>query len=220
MDSIDEVLATADRAWRAHGVSPADRTALAADLRLDLDAAAADGVTPESLLGTDVPAFARRLADEAGVHREPPDYRRLLGEALIAVALGGVAGAVVLKLMLPLFDFMTLGPGGEDWPVQVALGIYYGVPAVVVVAVALTTLYFRLRDMPRIGATIRAMAVLVPLAGILITPVTMAFAWTTDYSQASYVIFAEAFIVLAALAGATVLARRWSLRDSRPRVGV
>jgi hypothetical protein len=201
-------------------VGPADRAALAADLRLDLDAAAADGVTPESLLGSDVPGFARRLAEEAGVHREPPDYRRLLTEALVGVALGGAAGAVVLRLMRPLFDLMTIGPGGQDWPVQVAVGIYYGVPAAVVVAVALTTLYFRLRDMPRIGATVRAMALLVPLAALLITPVTMAFASTTDYSVAAHVVVAEMLIVLAALAGATVLARRWSLRDSRPRVTV
>jgi hypothetical protein len=57
------------------------------------------------------------------------------------------------------------------------------------------------------------MALLLPLTGILVTPVTMAFAWTTDYSTSSPVVVTEVLIVLAALAGATVLARRWALRE-------
>lgn len=59
------------------------------------------------------------------------------------------------------------------------------------------------------------MSVLVPAAGIVITPITITFAWSTAYSTATPVVVAEIAMVLAALAGATVLARRLSLREGR-----
>jgi hypothetical protein len=102
VDSIEETLATAERAWRAHGVPRADRVALAADLRLDLESAAADGVGPAQLLGEDVPGFARRLAEEAGIRREPPELGRLLGTALVGGALGTTAGLGALLLLYRL----------------------------------------------------------------------------------------------------------------------
>ena len=62
-DSTDRVLAEVDREWRRCGVDRRHRVALAADLRTDLQQAVADGRSPAELLGPDVPAFARRLAD-------------------------------------------------------------------------------------------------------------------------------------------------------------
>ncbi|RAO19636.1 hypothetical protein MED15_02795 [Micromonospora noduli] len=59
------------------------------------------------------------------------------------------------------------------------------------------------------------MSVLMPVAGIVIMPITVAFAWATGYSAAPPVVVAEIAMVLAALAGATVLARRLSLREGR-----
>lgn len=213
MDPIEKTLATAERAWRAHGVGRADREALAADLRLDLESAAADGVGPAQLLGEDVPGFARRLADEAGVQRRAPELRRLLGTALVGVALGAAAGFGVFlglyRLMTVLFD----QPRGLDAPVQVEVALYYGFPAAFVVLGAVATVRIHLRELPRIRATANAMALLLPLTGIVITPVTMAFAWTTGYSTSAPAVFAEVLIVLAALAGATVLARHWALRE-------
>ncbi|MEU8086872.1 hypothetical protein AB0B57_25065 [Micromonospora sp. NPDC049101] len=55
-----------------------------------------------------------------------------------------------------------------------------------------------------------------PAAGIVVTPITVGFAWATDYSTAPAVVVAEIAMVLAALAGATMLARRLSLREGRP----
>jgi hypothetical protein len=202
-------LATADRAWRAYGVSAVDRAALAADLRVDLHAAAADGVGPRQLLGPDIAEFARRLADEAGLHREPPELGRLLGTALIGAALGGTLGAVLLRVLSPMFFRLQDG----NLPVQVAVGVYYGMGAAAVVAGAVTTVLVRLSDLHRIRRTALYMSLLLPVAGLLITPVTMGFARTTDYSTAGPVVLAETAMVLGALAGATALARRWSLRD-------
>lgn len=213
MDTIDSVLAEVDQAWRAYGVGSADRAALAADLRLDLQAAAADGGDPVQLLGGDVAGFARRLADEAGVRRAPQDYGRLVSTALIGAVLGAVLGYGILMAAYPVFVRMIDIPRSIHVPIQLAVAVYYGVPAAVVVAGAVIAARVRLRDLPRIQKTARIMSVLMPAAGIIITPIAIAFAWSTDYSTAPAVVVAEIAMVLAALAGATVLARRLSLRE-------
>ncbi len=213
MNTIDGALAEADRAWRAYGVGSADRAALADDLRLDLQAAVADGGDPTQLLGGDIAGFARRLADEAGVRRVCGDYRRLLGTALIGAALGGLLGYAILTALYPMLVRIVDLPRSFEVPIQLALAVYYGVPAGVVVVGAVTAVRLRLRDLPRIRRTAWMMSLLMPAAGILITPITMAFAWSTGYSTAPEVIATEVAMVLATLAGATVLARRLSIRD-------
>ena len=213
MDPIDDALAIADRAWRHHGVQRADREALAADLRLDLESAAADGVAPDRLLGEDVSAFARRLADEAGVRREPPELGRLIGTALTGAALGAAVGFAFFLLLFRIAGRMIDLPGGTHVPVQVAVGVFYGIPAAIVVVGAVAAVRYRLGALPRIRATVHAMCLLLPLAGIVITPITMGFAALTGYSTWTPVVLTEMLLVLAALAGATVLARRWALRE-------
>lgn len=215
MDTIDRVLAETDRAWRAYGVGSADRTALAADLRQDLQAAAADGIDPARLIGDDVPGFARRLADEAGARRPRREYGRLLGTALLGAALGGALGFALLLALAPVFIRATGSPRSIDVPVQVAVAVYYGLPAAVVVAGAVIAVRRRLRDLPGIVRTAWWMAVLLPVTGMIMTPVTMAFAYTTGYSTAPPTVLTEIAMVLAALAGATIAARRLALR-ARP----
>jgi hypothetical protein len=217
VDPIEKTLATADRAWRAHGVHRDDRAALAADLRLDLESAAADGVGPAQLLGEDVPGFARRLAEEAGVRREPPELGRLLNTALVGALFGAAAGFGVFLLLYRLLEVLVDLREDPGVPVQVVVALYYGFPAAFVVAGAVAAVRIHLRQLPRIRATAYAMALLLPLTGIVITPVTMAFAWTTGYSTSATVVGAEVLIVAGALAGATVLARRWALREPAKR---
>lgn len=215
MDPIDGVLAAADRALRRYGIDAADRASLLADLRLDLQAAAEDGIGPDRLLGPDVAGFARRLADEAGLARHHSERERLLRAALIGAAIGAAVGYALLKGAYPRFVQMMDLPRSLDVPVQVTVTVYYGVPAAIVVAAAVIAVRVALRGVPRIRETARAMAVLLPLAGMLVTPVTMAFAWSTGYSVALPVVLAEIAMVLAALGGATLLARRWALRSRR-----
>ncbi|WP_422769971.1 hypothetical protein ACN28C_25025 [Plantactinospora sp. WMMC1484] len=203
--------AEAERAWRAYGIGRADRVALAADLRSDLRAAAADGGDPAQLLGGDVPGFARRLADEAGVRRVPRHYGPLLGTALTGAALGSVVGYAVLAVLSPVFVRLVDIPRSVEIPIQFAVAAYYGVPAAVVVAGAVVAVRLRLRDVPRIRRTAWMMSLLLPVAGIVVTPVTMGYAWSTGYSTAPGVVLTEAAMVLAALAGATILSRRLSL---------
>jgi len=213
VDTIDSALAQADRAWRKYGVGGADRAALAADLRCDLRAAEADGFGPAQLLGPDIPAFARRLADEAGVARVPAESGRLIGIALAGAAAGGGIGLALLTTMYPMLIRLADRPRSLGLPVQVAVVAYYGLPALVVVTAAVVAVRVLLPDVPRIRETGRAMAVLLPLAGILVTPLTMAFAWSTGYSTAPQVLIIEIALVVGALTGATALARRWALRE-------
>jgi hypothetical protein len=213
VDSIDDTLATADREWRAYGVRRADRVSLAADVRLDLESAAADGVGPAQLLGADLRGFARRLADEAGVRRVPPAYPRVVATALVGAAIGAAAGYVAFVLIVSATVRLFDAPRSADVPVQVAVGVYYGIPAAVVVACAVAAVRIHLRDLARVRSTAWAMSLLLPAAGVVVTPVTMAFAWTTDYSTAFPVVLTEVLLVLAVLGGATALARRWALRE-------
>ncbi|MFF0467665.1 hypothetical protein ACFYPX_09610 [Micromonospora zamorensis] len=215
MDTIDRLLGEADQAWRGYGVGSADRAALAADLRLDLRAAAADGGDPAQLIGGDVAGFARRLADEADVRRVRGDYGRILGAALLGALLGAVLGYGLLMAAYPVFVNLVDIPRSIKVPIQLAVAVYYGVPGAVVTAGAVIAVRTQLRELPRIRRTARMMAVLVPVAGIIITPITVGFAWSTGYSLAPPVVVAEIAMVLAALAGATVLARRLSLREGR-----
>lgn len=215
MESINSILTEADRAWRAYGVGPADRAAFAAELRLDLQAAAADGRDPGELLGGDVAGFARRVADEAGVHRARGDYARLLGTALLGAVAGVALGFGVLSVLYPVLVRLIDIPRSIEVPDNLAVAVYYGVPAAVVVVGAVATVRLLLGNLPRIRNTTRLMSLLVPVTGILVTPVTILYARSTGYSTAPSVLVAEVAIVLAAFVGATMLARRLSLRVAR-----
>jgi len=140
--------------------------------------------------------------------------------ALIGAVLGAALGYAVLLLAYPVFfDRFDLP---RNMPIQLAVGLYYGIPAALVAVGAVAAVRIHLRDVPHMRSTANAMSVLVPLAGLVITPVTMAFAWTAGYSTSAPVALAETALVAGALAGATVLARRWSLREpaeERPLAG-
>jgi hypothetical protein len=200
---IDDAIAIAEHEWRLSKVDPRDIAALSRDLRLDLAAAAADGVTPQQLVG-DVRTFARRVAEEADARHVPYEYQRLLLTALAGTLPGLVVGKVAMSVVPELFDGPLTG-----W--HAAL-VYYGAGAAGVLLGSLLTVAVLMRDVAEIRRTVRAMAVLVPLAGLAVTPVAMGFAALTGYSLALPIIATELALVAGALAGAIVLARRWALR--------
>ncbi|GAB3955120.1 hypothetical protein [Micromonospora vulcania] len=190
MQDLDDVIAIAEHEWRSTGIAERDRMALANDLRAELEAAAADGVTPTQLLGdSDIRAFARNVAIEAGTRRLPYDIKRLLLTTLAGAA-PGLAFAWLFLWWLPNAPYIG---------------------AIIAFVGALLTVKIRMSDVAVIGRTVWAMALLLPVAGILITPVTMSFAWVTGYSTAMPIVFLEAAIVAGALSAATILARRWAL---------
>lgn len=211
-ESIDRAVMAAEREWRRLHVRAADAARLSGDLRDDLTAAAAEGVDPDDLIGRDARAFARRLADEARVHRIPYEFDRLLLTALVG-ALPGLAFAYgVLYGYIPI----PARPPADEPNLGAVIAVYAALSALVLVT-SLLTVWFRLRHRPAMGRTVLAMALLVPLAGALATPVTMAFAATVNYSNALPVLAVECALFGGAFAGAIVLSRRWALRDPSPK---
>ncbi|MEV4533089.1 hypothetical protein AB0J82_04575 [Asanoa sp. NPDC049518] len=217
--TIDQTVRSAEREWRRLHVRGADAARLSRDLRDDLTAAASEGVAASELVGTDVRGFAARLADEAGVDRVPYEFDRLLLTALVG-ALPGLAFAYGL-----LYGYIPVPMRPpSDQPDLGAVVATYAVLTALVLASSLLTVWFRLRHLPAMPQTVLAMALLLPLAGAIATPLTMAFASTVNYSNALPVLAIECGLFGAILAVSIVLARRWALRawgspaESRPQL--
>ncbi|MEU6076209.1 hypothetical protein [Micromonospora sp. NPDC047074] len=209
--AVDGLLTAADRKWRALGINRRDRVALAADLRAELEAAAADGLDPAELLGADPTEFALRIAEEAGVERIPPRYGQVLGVAsaggILSLVVGYVAVISLHQAFVAAFDL----PRSVRVPVWLAAGVFYGGVAAVVVAGAVLAVRVALRDAPRIRHTAARMALLLPPALAAATAAAAAFGWALDFPLTPIAIGTEAAIVLAAFLAAAALARRWSV---------
>ncbi len=67
----DAAISQLNRSLRRLGVSRADRLAITEDVRGDLHAAAAEGVRPAALIGSDVDAFARQALEAGGYEPTP-----------------------------------------------------------------------------------------------------------------------------------------------------
>ncbi|MGK5683446.1 hypothetical protein [Actinoplanes sp. URMC 104] len=208
---VDDLLAAADREWRALGISRRDRATLGADLRADLDAAAADGLDPRELLGADAASFALRVAQEAGATGTPPRYGQVLGVATAGAVVCLVVGFVVVTGLHQVFVAAFDLPRSVHVPVWLAAGVFYGAVAAVVVAGAVLAVRVALRGVPLIRHTAARMSLLLPPAVAAAIAAAAGLGWSRDFSLAPPVIGAEAAIVLAAFLGATALARRWSV---------
>ncbi|SCL34468.1 hypothetical protein GA0074692_3839 [Micromonospora pallida] len=208
---VDNLLAAADREWHALGIHRRDRATLAADLRSELDAAAADGLDPTELLGTNPTQLARRIAEEAGVERTPPRYGPVLGAASAGAVLSLVVGYVLViglhQAFVAAFDL----PRDVRVPVWLAAGVFYGGVAAVVITGAVLAVRVALRDAPRIRHTAARMTLLLPLALAAGIAAAAAFGWSLNFPLTPLAIGTEATIVLAAFLAATALARRWSV---------
>ena len=208
---VDNLLAAADREWRALGIHRRDRAALAADLRTELEAAAADGLDPAALLGADPGGFALRVAEEAGVERTPPRYGQVLAVASAGGILSLVLGYVVVVGLQEAFAAAFDLPRSVRVPLWLAAGVFYAGVASIVVAGSVLMVRIALRDAPRIRHTAARMTLLLPPALAAATAGAVAFGWTLDFPLTPLAIGTEAAIVLAAFLAATALARRWSL---------
>ncbi|MEU4776328.1 hypothetical protein [Micromonospora sp. NPDC023633] len=209
--AVDNILAAADREWRALGIHRRDRVTLAADLRAELEAAAADGLNPAELLGADPTEFTLRIAEEAGVERTPPRYGQVLGVATAGAMLSLVVGYLVVISLHQAFVAAFDLPRSVHVPLWLAAGVFYGGVAAVVVAGAVLAVRIALRDAPHIRHTTARMTLLLPPAIAAAIATATAFAWSLNFPLTPLAIVAEAAIVLAAFLAATALARRWSV---------
>ncbi|MFC0534153.1 hypothetical protein [Phytohabitans kaempferiae] len=201
--AIERAIERADREWRRMRVVEQDRIALRVDLRRELVGAAVDGTPPDELIGPDIGLFARELAQSAGVRQVSYEFRRLL-----LIGLGGAAPGLVLAWLMIWHWWLVPLPFG-DGPMQ-WVGRYV-VSIVVFLGGVLVAIHRGMREDPVRGRTVAAIAVAIPVAGALATPVTMWLAARAGYSTAAPVLLVEVLVMGAALAGGAVLARRWAL---------
>ena len=215
--SVDRLLTTADREWRALGVSRKDRLSLGADLRAELEAAQADGLAPADLVGADQAGFARQLAETSGVERTPPRYGPILGVAGVGGVLALVVGYLLVNVVFDAFVAAFDLPRDRHVPIWLAAGAFYGGIAAVVIAGAILALRLVLRNAPRIRQTSTRMLVLLPPALVIAVAAAVAVGLALDFPLTPFAIGTEALIVLAAFLGATALARLWSVTSAAGR---
>jgi hypothetical protein len=213
--AVDGLVSATNRQWQALGVRPGDRVALTADLRAELEAAAADGLDPADLVGADVTGFARRVAEEAGVEQTPPRYGPVLGVATAGALLSLVVGYCVVMGLHEVFVAAFDLPRGVQVPIWLAAAVFYGGVAAVVVAGAALGVRLVLRHVARIRETARTMGLLLPPALTVAIVVAVAVGWVFGFALDPAVIGAEAAIVLAGFLAATAMARRLSITTRR-----
>lgn len=98
---VEAAVRALDRELRRLRIPRAGRTELVGEVRADLRAAAADGLTPDALLG-DVEAFAREAAVERGHLLLPRDSWAGAAVALVAGAGALVVGYLLIELLHPV----------------------------------------------------------------------------------------------------------------------
>jgi hypothetical protein len=213
---LDATTAELERALRRLHLAVSDRRAIVAEVRADLEAAVADGMSPSALIGPDVETFAREAAEARGYRPRQSQYPRVaLGGTLAAVVGAGAAYLLIVEFLVPLFASWFDLPG--DYPVAGPVVAYAGM-AVAAVLVTLLVLHRLLMGRTAARQTVRRAAVLVPLATAGGIAVAAAVGRSNDYSVGVAVV--QAVLIVVPVALALVGARWWAVREARTRDGV
>lgn len=216
---IDAATARLERELRRLHVTRVDRQAVVAEVRSDLETAAADGVNPAALIGPDTRAFAREAAEARGHRHGELDHPRVI----IGTSVAGVAGVVaayvlIVELLTPLFaSWIDLdGHYPAAGPV-----VAFGAIAVTALLLTLAVLRWVLAGRPAARETVTRAALLIPLAAAGGIAAAVAVGRSNDYAVSVVVVQ----VLLVALPVALVLAaaRWWAVRaahESDPADGV
>ncbi|MBT2209248.1 MULTISPECIES: hypothetical protein [Actinomadura] len=217
-----DVVGQCRRTWRRIGVSREDAAEMAAELAADLDAARRDGRDPQSFVGGDPTGFARAWASERGA--VPLRYRtgRLMLAVLLGVLPGPFAGmfAVFGLASADLAQVVGRDPEGIHSP-NWLVALLFAVSAVATWAGALAAASAVLRfhaDAAR-GATVRVLAVLLPLIALGAAASTALVARHWNYPYGLGVVLTEIAVPFAAVVAAAGAARTAIVRRSRPAPG-
>ncbi|MCA0144080.1 hypothetical protein [Blastococcus sp. LR1] len=212
---IESAIRALDRELIRLRIPRRDRAEVVTEVGEDLRAGAADGLTPDALLG-DVATFAREAVSARGLVSRPHDS---WNGAAIALAGGGVALVLgyllFLEVLNPLFSrwFELDGRYPHAGPALV-----YALLALTALGVGLTAYGRFLAGRPAARASVVRAAVLLPVAAALGVAAAIWFGWTQDYSTAIPVVLVELLLVAAPCAGALWLARWWGLRAAAPEL--
>lgn len=209
--SVDALMAELDRAWRRSGVPRRDRVAMAADVALDLRAAAADGLDPRSLLAPDVEGFAAQVAEARDVVRSEPAYARVL--------LGGMGGAcsvffIVARSSSQLHEFLVDQVELRDRPSLDVAVAAFGALGLACIVGSVFGLAVTLDGRGRAGATVWRAAVLLPVVPAVMVPLVLQVGRAVHpYGYWLGVLAVAVLLTFGGSAWALVIARRWALRQ-------
>lgn len=201
-------LARARRVWRRCGVRRADRGALADELAGEIEAAAADGYDPESVLGDDVGATARTWALERGLAGRSLQAATMLWVVLVGVLLGSSTMIAVVAV-----TFLASSCGEDFLTPSAVTAVTFASSAVMAVLLPVlgTWAVLHHRRDPRAGASARWLALLLPAGGMVgLLLAVVAGVALQDHEVVAFPLMGALF--LASCAGSGLLARHLSVR--------
>lgn len=216
---IEKTVSSVSKLLRSVGMPRVKVAALMDDLRADLDAAEAEGVAPERIVGNDPQRFARQLAVAHGYEPVP---QRMIGLSLAAflpmTAIAFIVYVVIAgggeNLGLPTVrvaiqttgDKPVLQGVNEGWFILAT----YASAGLLGIGLTLggAAAYLRLQNDTCIGRTVRNMVIALPLGGALGIGGAMLYAASRNYPiDGPHIVF-ECSIVATGLLSALWVARR------------
>jgi hypothetical protein len=210
---IDAAISALDRRLRRLHIGRDDRRALVDDVRSDLRAAAADGVTPEELIGPDIGAFAREAVEAAGYRSRPHDLSRVLTGGALAGVVAVVAGYLLIVGVLQpaLASWFTLD---GRYPSAGPVVVYGAVALLGVVGLLAALKWWVLAGRPAVRATVLRAAVLLPVVAAAGIAGAVAVARDPAYTVTAGTIVVQVLLVAVPVLAAVGLARYWAVRSS------
>lgn len=209
-EQIQAATAELDRRLRRMHLSRGDPRTVVEEVRADLETAAAEGVSPEALVGPDVDAFARETIEAGGFRPRPRDYPRVLAGGILAAGTVVVAAyGLIVGVLQPAFSswFTLEGSYPTAGPVLV-----YGAIALTGWLGALAGLKWLLAGRPAARPTLRRAALLLPLGAAAGIAAVVAVARDPDYSTTPGTVTLQVLFVVLGVLLALGAARWWAVR--------
>lgn len=211
-EQIRAATAELDRRLRRMHLSRGDRRAIVDEVRVDLEAAAADGVNPPALIGPDVDAFARAAIDGGGYRPRPLYYPRVVtGGILVAGAAVLAAYLLIVEVLQPAFSswFTLDGHYPTAGPVVV-----YGAIVLMGLLGSVAGLKWLLAGRPGARETWRRAALLTPVGAAAGIAGVVAVAHDPNYSATPGTVTVQAAFVVLGVVLALGVARWWAVHTT------
>ena len=209
---IDSATEELDRRLRRLRITRGDRRTIVQDVRSDLHTAAADGVSPEVLIGPDVDAFAREAIEAGGYRPSSRDYPRVLTVGVLAAAAAVVAGyLLIVEVFTPLLSsWFTLD---SSYPTAGPLVAYGGIVLVGLLGV-LAAVRWLLTGRPAARETLNRAALLLPIGAAAGIGAVITVARDLDYRLTVATVSVQVLFVALGVAAALGVARWWAIRTA------
>jgi hypothetical protein len=209
-----------DQRLRRLHLARGDRRTIVAEVRGDLETAAADGVNPEALIGPDVDAFAREAVEAGGYRPRPHDYPRVLAGGILAAGVTLIAAyLLIVELLQPaLASWFTLD---RDYPSAGPVVVLGGI-AVLAVVGTLGALAWLLAGRPAARETVRRAALLTPIGVAVGIAAAVAVARDPDHAVTVATVSGQVLLVAVPVVAALGISRWWAVRtaaDPEERAG-